>query len=136
MKVGGSGRGSGGPKGVGKASSGATFKVTGNDAAGKSESLSGASRAAGSAEAGAVAAADPITAGAQAIAKALKEGKIGSKQEATQQLVALILKKGGGGKQSKGQQKMVERIADTLVEDPRLAAALERTWNRAGSGAK
>ena len=140
MAIGGVKRGGGsrGPKAAGgKAGSDFSGRVTGNDAAGKAEGLSGASRAAGSGEVGAATSADPVSVGAQAIAKALKDGKIASKQEATQQLVALILKRGApGAKGSKSQQKLVERIADTLVEDPRLAAALERTWKRAGQGSK
>ena len=140
MAVGGVGRGGGrgGPKGVGgKPASGGTFKVTGNEGAGKAESLVGASRAAGTSEAGPVAATDPIAAGAQAIAKALKEGKIASKQEATQQLVGLILKnKNLNARGGKGAQKLIDQIVDTLNDDPRLTAALERTWARAGENKK
>jgi hypothetical protein len=138
MAVGGVGRGGGakGPKGAagsGKASGAFGPKVTAADGAGKAESLVGVSGAAGSAEAASVAAADPITAGAQNIAKALAEGKIGSKAEATQKLISLILEKKGLSRDGKGKggKKLVEQIADTLEQDPRLAAALERTWARA-----
>lgn len=132
----GGGRGSAGAKGVAGKSTGATFKVTGNDAAGKTESLVGVSGTAGTAEAAPVAAADPIAAGAAQIAQALQSGQIASKSEATQKLVQLILGKKqllGEGKRSK---KLVEQISDTIQDDPRLAAALERTWARAQGGKK
>lgn len=139
MAVGGVGRGGrgGGPKGpggAGKASgSGATFKVSGNEGAGKAESLVGASRAAGTGEAAGVAGADPITASLQQIAKDLASGSIANKSEATRKAVQTILqKKGLLGKNPKGNKKMVDQIADTLEDDPRLAAALERTWQRTG----
>ena len=107
-----------GPSGTGKA-----FAVDPAAGAGKTESLVGPSRAAG---------ADPITASLQQIAKDLASGAISSKSEATQKAVQTILqKKGLLGKNAKGNKKMVEQIADTLQDDPRLAAALERTWNRA-----
>jgi hypothetical protein len=128
MAVGGVGRGGrgGGPKGPGAAKgSGATFKVTGNEAAGKAESLVGATRAAG---------ADPITASLNHIAKELASGALASKSEATKKAVETILqKKGLLGKGGKGSKKVIEQIADTLESDPRLSAALERTWTRAGN---
>lgn len=137
MAVGGVGRGGrgGGVKGPGGAKgSGATFKVTGNDAAGKAESLVGASRAAGSGEAAGVASADPITASLGQIARDLASGSIASKSEATKKAVETILqKKGLLGKGGKGSKKVIEQIADTLESDPRLSAALERTWTRAGN---
>jgi hypothetical protein len=130
MAVGGVGRGGRGggvkgPSGAGGAGkAGSTFKVTGNEGAGKAESLVGPSRAAG---------ADPVTASLSQIAKDLASGAIASKSEATQKAVHTILeKKGLLGKNPKGNKRMVQQIADTLEDDPRLAAALERTWNRAG----
>jgi hypothetical protein len=137
MAVGGVGRGGrgGGPKGPGAAKgSGATFKVTGNEAAGKAESLVGASRAAGTGEVAAAAGADPITASLNHIAKELASGALASKSEATKKAVETILqKKGLLGKGGKGSKKVIEQIADTLESDPRLSAALERTWTRAGN---
>lgn len=140
MGVGGVGRGGrgSGPKGTGGAGkaqgSGSTFKVSGNDAAGKAESLVGASRAAGTGEASGVGAADPVTASLQQIAKELASGSIANKSEATRKAVLTILqKKGMLGKNAKGNKKMVDQIADTLEDDPRLLAALERTWQRAGN---
>jgi hypothetical protein len=147
--VGGKGGGRGGAKGVGggKPASGGSFsnKVSGADKADATESLVGVSGTAGSSEVGGVASTgtagkasgvqnvDAVTAGAQAIAKALKDGTLASKSEATQKLVGLILKdKNLLGKNDKASKKLIERIADTLQDDPRLAAALDRTWSRTG----
>ncbi|MBS2032838.1 MAG: hypothetical protein JST54_33500 [Deltaproteobacteria bacterium] len=117
--------GTGGAKGASGA--GKSFRVEGNEGVGKTESLVGASRAAGSASV------DPVTTSLQQIAKDLASGAISSKSEATKQAVQTILqKKGMLGKNGKSNKKLVEQIADTLEEDPRLAAALERTWSRAG----
>jgi len=117
--------GTGGAKGA--SGTGKSFAVDPTAAAGKTESLVGASRAAGSASV------DPVTTSLQQIAKDLAAGTISSKSEATKQAVQTILqKKGLLGKNSKSNKKLVETIADTLEEDPRLAAALERTWSRAG----
>ncbi len=114
----GGGRGSGvkGPKGPsGKASGGTFGKVD------RTQGLAGVSGLAGSGEVGA---ADPVTAQAMAIAKALKAGEIASKAEAAQKLVAGILKE----RLRIGSKSLSRKIADHLQEDPRLSQTLDRLW--------
>jgi hypothetical protein len=116
--------GAGGAKGagsVGKAG-GAGFA----DKVGKSESLVGPSRMAGTAN---VAAADPVTAQALDIARQLKTGQIKTKEEATRKLVADILRE----KVRMQSKALTARISETLTDDPRLQQALERLWAQGGN---
>ncbi|MGC4120409.1 MAG: hypothetical protein QM765_38685 [Myxococcales bacterium] len=129
--IGGGGR-RGGPKGPGKAggagAKGAVGK-TGGKTFGKTdatESLVGASGAAGSSE---VMGPDAIDqASAKEIAAALKSGEIKSKADAARKLVASILKE-----RMAVQSKALETlIAETLIDDPRLQQTLERIWQKGG----
>ena len=124
-KVGGGrkGGGVGGAKGAGGVSKagGAGFA----DKVGKSESLVGPSRMAGTAN---VVAADPVTAQALNIARQLKTGQIKTKEEATKKLVADILKE----KVRMQSKALTARISESLTDDPRLQQALERLWAEGG----
>lgn len=127
MSVGGVGRGgkggrAGGAGGAtgpkGPSGAGGGFKVD------KSESLVGASREVSTSE---VRESEPVlSAQARAIAQQLKNGQIGSKQEATKKLVAEILKE----KVKVSSKALTEKIADTLQDDPRLNQALDRIWSK------
>lgn len=119
---GGSKGGVGGAKGAGGVSKagGAGFA----DKVGKSESLVGPSRMAGTAN---VAAADPVSAQALDIARQLKSGQIKTKEEATRKLVADILKE----KVRMQSKALTNKIAESLSDDPRLQRALERLWQGA-----
>lgn len=124
-RVGGGGRkgGVGGAKGAGPVgkTGGAGFA----DKVGKSESLVGPSRMAGTSN---VAAADPVTAQALDIARQLKSGAIKTKEEATRRLVADILKE----KVRMQSKALTARISESLTDDPRLQQALERLWAQGG----
>lgn len=117
------GGGVGGAKGAGPVgkTSGAGFA----DKVGKSESLVGASRMAGTQN---VAAADPVTARALDIARQLKAGQIKNKEEATKKLVADILRE----KVRMQSKALTARISESLTDDPRLQQALERLWTEGG----
>lgn len=117
-------RGGGGAKGAGKAS-GAGFggKVEGAGGAGKAEGLVGPSGAAASGNVGPV---DPVTAQALELARKLKSGELSSKEEATRQLVADILKE----KLRMQSRALTSKIAESLQDDPRLNQALERLWSK------
>ena len=117
-------KGASGKGSAGKAS-GAGFggKVSGADKADATSGLVGPSGAAGSGNVGGV---DPVTSGALELARQLKSGEIASKEEATRKLVADILKE-KLRMQSKG---LTQKIAEQLQDDPRLAQALERLWQK------
>jgi hypothetical protein len=130
MAVGGVGRGggkgrAGGAKGAsGKApASGSNFGAKVD----KAESLVGPSGLVGSSNVQGAQAADPIAAQAMAIAKQLKNGGFKSKEEATRQLVAEVLKEKLHMKSS----TLSGKIAEALQEDPRLNQVLERLWSKA-----
>jgi len=130
MSVGGVGRGggkgrAGGAKGAAKGApvGGSNFGAKVD----KAESLVGPSGLVGSSNAQAAQAADPISAQAMAIAKQLKNGGFKSKEEATKQLVAEVLKEKLHMKSS----ALTSKIADALQEDPRLNQVLERLWSKA-----
>jgi hypothetical protein len=89
----------------------------------RSESLVGASREASSSNVGA---ADPVTARALEIARQLRQGQLNGRQEATQKLVAEVLKE----KLRMQSQALTAKIADALQDDPRLNQALERLWSQ------
>jgi hypothetical protein len=93
----------------------------------KAESLVGPSGLVGSSNVQGTQAADPISAQAMAIAKQLKNGGFKSKDEATKQLVAEVLKEKLRIKSS----TMSSKIAEALQEDPRLNQVLERLWSKA-----
>lgn len=124
------GGGRGGPKGTGKAggpggkgavgkAGGATFGKT--DA---TSGLVGASGLVGSSEVTGAA----VVEHAKEIAKALKSGEIATKAEAARRLVADILKE-----RMDIQSKALEaRIAEQLIDDPRLQQTLERIWQKGG----
>jgi hypothetical protein len=127
---GGGGKGrAGGPKGAsGKAAGkagGAGFggKVSGADKADATQGLVGPSGAAGSGNVGGV---DAVTAQALELARQLKSGEIGSKEEATRKLVADILKE----KLRMQSKALTSKIAEQLQDDPRLNQALERLWQK------
>jgi hypothetical protein len=135
MSVGGVRRGgkSGGPRGPsgpGKTGGTSTFKVGGTGATSGVAAKTAVAGAAGTDAADALAA---IRSEISTIAAGLKNGTIASKAEATQKVVQMILEKKSllGGAKGKGAKKLVQQIADTLQDDPRLAAALERSWSRA-----
>jgi hypothetical protein len=90
----------------------------------KTESAGGASPAASSG----VSSADPVTLRALELARKLRSGEISSKEEATKQLIAEILKE----KLRMQSQGLTSRIADALVDDPRLSQALDRLWASEG----
>ncbi len=130
MSVGGVGRGGG--KGRAGGAKGASGKapVGGSSFGGKvdkAESLVGPSGLVGSSNVQGPQAADPISAQAMAIAKQLKNGGFKSKEEATRQLVAEVLKEKLHMKSS----NLSSKIADALQEDPRLNQVLERLWSKA-----
>jgi hypothetical protein len=93
----------------------------------KAESLVGPSGLVGSSNVQGPQAADPISAQAMAIAKQLKNGGFKSKEDATRQLVAEVLKEKLHMKSS----ALSSKIADALQEDPRLNQVLERLWSKA-----
>ena len=70
------------------------------------------------------AAADPVTARALELARKLRSGEISTREEATKQLIAEILKE----KLRMQSESLTSRIADALVDDPRLNQALDRLW--------
>ena len=122
VRGGGKKGGAGGVKG-----GGAVGKAGGSSFGGKvdkAESLVGPSGLVGSSN---VAAADPVTAQALDIARQLKSGQIKTKEEATQKLVADILRE----KVRLQSKALTQKIADQLADDPRLTQALERLWGRA-----
>ncbi len=130
MSVGGVGRGGG--KGRAGGAKGASSKApVGGSSFGakvdKAESLVGPSGLVGSSNVQGTQAADPISAQAMAIAKQLKNGGFKSKDEATKQLVAEVLKEKLRIKSS----TMSSKIAEALQEDPRLNQVLERLWSKA-----
>ena len=110
--------GAGGKGAVGKAG-GATFgKVD------QTSGLVGASGLVGTSEVSGAG----VVEQAKQIAKALKSGEISSKAEAAKKLVASILKE-----RMAVQSKALEaRIAEQLIEDPRLQQTLERIWQKGG----
>lgn len=93
------------------------------DKADKAEGLVGPSGAAGSGNVGGV---DPVTAQALELARQLKSGEISSKEEATQKLVADILKE----KLRMQSKALTSKVAEALQDDPRLNQALERLWSK------
>jgi hypothetical protein len=127
MKVGGGGKkgGAGGVKGTGGA--GNVGKTQGAGFAGKvdkAESLVAPSGVVGSSN---VQGPDPVTAQTLDIARQLKNGQIKSREEATQKLVADILKE----KVRLQSKALTQKITDQLGNDPRIASALERLWAKA-----
>lgn len=133
MSVGGVGRGggkgrAGGAKGAsGKAPAGKAGAAGFGAAVDRASGLVGPSGAAGSSNVQGPQAADPITAQALAIAKQLKNGNFKSKDEATRKLVAEVLKE----KLRMKSDALTSKIADSLMDDPRLNQALERLWSKA-----
>ncbi|MDY7225541.1 hypothetical protein [Hyalangium rubrum] len=130
MSVGGVGRGGG--KGRAGGAKGASGKAPAGGASfggkvDKAESLVGPSGLVGSSNVQGAQAADPIASQAMAIAKQLKNGGFKSKEEATRQLVAEVLKEKLHMKSS----ALSSKIADALQEDPRLNQVLERLWSKA-----
>ncbi|MEW5741470.1 MAG: hypothetical protein AB1938_21290 [Myxococcota bacterium] len=93
----------------------------------RSESLVGPSGAAGSANVGATAPADPVAAQAMDLIRQLKTGQLKSRDEATKKLVADILRE----KVRSQSKKLTDKIVEQLKEDPRLNQTLERLWDRA-----
>jgi hypothetical protein len=77
---------------------------------------------------GAASSVDPVTTRALELARKLRSGEISSKEEATKQLIAEILKE----KLRMQSQSLTSRIADALVDDPRLNQALDRLWSTEG----
>jgi hypothetical protein len=129
MAVRGVGRGgkSGGARGAsaagGPSKAGAAFGAKVD----RAESLVGPSGAAGSANVGATAPADPVTAQAMELIRQLKSGQLKSRDEATRKLVADILRE----KVRSQSRKLTDTIVDQLKDDPRLHQTLERLWKRA-----
>lgn len=74
------------------------------------------------------ASADPIASRAVEIARKLHTGEISSREEATKQLIADILQ----AKLHIQPNELTSRIADALVDDPRLNEALKRLWSSEG----
>src|SRR5260221_12171613 len=126
MKVGGK-RGAGGSRGVGGARGpGGDEKVQGPAFAGRVEknvAVESASAAATSSVAPSAVVREAI-----GIARALQEGKIGDKAQATGRLVESILKEKLGGRFGKS-KKVGKAIADSIGEDPHLQSVLERIWS-------
>jgi len=133
MSVGGVGRGggkgrAGGAKGPsGKAPAGKTEAAGFGAAVDRASGLVGPSGAVGSSNVQGPQATDPITSSALAIAKQLKNGNFKSKDEATRKLVAEVLKE----KLHMKSAALTSKIADSLMDDPRLNQALERLWSKA-----
>jgi len=133
MSVGGVGRGggkgrAGGAKGPsGKAPAGKAGAAGFGAAVDRASGLVGPSGAVGSSNVQGAQAADPITSQALAIAKQLKNGNFKSKDEATRKLVAEVLKE----KLHMKSAALTSKIADSLMDDPRLNQALERLWSKA-----
>ena len=133
MSVGGVGRGggkgrAGGAKGAsGKAPAGKAGAAGFGAAVDRASGLVGPSGAVGSSNVQGPQAADPITSQALAIAKQLKNGNFKSKDEATRKLVAEVLKE----KLHMKSAALTSKIADSLMDDPRLNQALERLWSKA-----
>jgi len=122
-----------GAKSAGKASSaagkGAVGKA-GGSTPGKVDQTSGLvgpSGLAGSSEVGSPGVSGQmVVEEAKAIAKALKSGEIATRAEAAKKLVATILKE-----RMAVQSKALEaRIAEQLIDDPRLQQTLERIWQK------
>ena len=111
-------KGSGGAGNVGKAEGAFGAKVD------KAESLVAPSGLVGTSN---VQGPDPVTAQALDIARQLKNGQIKTKEEATQKLVADILKE----KVRLQSKALTQKITDQLGNDPRIANALERLWAKA-----
>lgn len=130
MAVGGVGRGGGkgraggakGPAGAAPAG-GASF----GGRVDRTESLVGPSGLVSSSNVQGPQAADPVASQAVAIARKLKNGGFKSKEEATQALVAEVLKEKLRMKSS----SLTTKIADALQDDPRLNQVLERLWSKA-----
>ncbi|HZH74707.1 hypothetical protein [Archangium sp.] len=133
MSVGGVGRGggkgrAGGAKGpAGKAPAGKAGAAGFGAAVDRASGLVGPSGEVGSSNVQGPQAADPITSQALAIAKQLKNGNFKSKDEATRKLVAEVLKE----KLHMKSAALTSKIADSLMDDPRLNQALERLWSKA-----
>jgi len=133
MSVGGVGRGggkgrAGGTKGpAGKAPAGKAGAAGFGAAVDRASGLVGPSGEVGSSNVQGPQAADPITSQALAIAKQLKNGNFKSKDEATRKLVAEVLKE----KLHMKSAALTSKIADSLMDDPRLNQALERLWSKA-----
>lgn len=133
MSVGGVGRGggkgrAGGAKGpAGKAPAGKAGAAGFGAAVDRASGLVGPSGEVGSSNVQGSQAADPITSQALAIAKQLKNGNFKSKDEATRKLVAEVLKE----KLHMKSAALTSKIADSLMDDPRLNQALERLWSKA-----
>jgi hypothetical protein len=62
------------------------------------------------------------------LARKLKNGEIATKEEATKQLVADILEE----KLHLQSKALASRIAEALLDDPRLNKALDRLWSKEG----
>jgi hypothetical protein len=130
MSVGGVGRGGGKGRAGGAKGAAGKAPVGGSNfgpRVDKAESLVGPSGLVGSSNVQGPQAADPISTQAMAIAKQLKNGGFKSKEEATKQLVAEVLKEKLHMKSS----ALSSKIADALQEDPRLNQVLERLWSKA-----
>jgi hypothetical protein len=132
MSVGGVGRGggkgrAGGAKGPsGGAPAGKAGAAGFGAAVDRASGLVGPSGAVGSGNVQGPQAADPITSQALAIAKQLKNGDFKSKDEATRKLVAEVLKE----KLRMKSAALTSKIAESLMDDPRLNQALERLWSK------
>lgn len=100
---------------------GAAGKASGAGFSGRLDKTQGTSSAAGAGTAEAV---DPISSQAAIIARQLKSGEIKSREEATRKLVAEVLKE----KVRMRSQALTDKISQSLQDDPRLSAALERLW--------
>ncbi len=127
MAVGGIRGGGRGVKGGGKVGGKVAPGKTSGATAGKVDrfqGLVGPSSAAGSGEVGSV---DPVSAQAMAIAKALKTGEIATRAEATEKLVAGILRERLRVQLSKSLSK---KISEHLQDDPRLSQTLDRIWTK------
>jgi hypothetical protein len=114
-KVGGSGK-----KGAVQGG-GASGKASGTGFSGRIDKTQSSSSVAGAGTAQAV---DPISNQAAIIAQKLRSGEIKSREEATRKLVAEVLKE----KVRMHSQALTEKISQSLQDDPRISAALERLW--------
>ncbi|MCL2178401.1 MAG: hypothetical protein FWC28_03920 [Proteobacteria bacterium] len=70
---------------------------------------------------------DPIVAQAAEIARQFRDGAIKTKEEATRQLVANILREIVRTKS----KTLREKIAEDIEGDPRLRETIERIWSKA-----
>jgi hypothetical protein len=122
---GGGGKGrAGGPRGA--TGKGGVAKASGKGFGGKVDKAGELVGPSGEVASGNVGQVDPVTAQALELARKLKSGEISSREEATQKLVADILKE----KLRMQSKALTTRIADALADDPRLTQALERLWTK------